>query len=129
MAKPKSFKAELNPALQFISMPEIEPEQQGKSVQQRVQKNKQQTAQQAMQKLSAMPENGRQNSDNSNRSLNKIPEGYKANPKYIETKSKRVQLLMQPSLYERVKMQADESGLSVNECIHALLDEAIGKNT
>jgi len=52
------------------------------------------------------------------------PEGYKLNPLYIETKSRRLQLVVQPSLYERVKTRAKAGGLSVNEYVHQILDEA-----
>lgn len=52
------------------------------------------------------------------------PEGYKVNPAYIETKSKRVNLLMQPSLLEKVKAAAAAEGVSVNEYIHRTLEEA-----
>lgn len=34
-----------------------------------------------------------------------------------ESKSRRVQLLMQPSLYEAVRAKADSLGISVNEAI------------
>lgn len=51
------------------------------------------------------------------------PEGYKINPLYIETKSKRLNLLLQPSLVERVKAQAKKSGLSVNETISEAIRE------
>lgn len=53
------------------------------------------------------------------------PEGYKINPEYIEKKTRRVQLLMRPSLYEQVKARADETGDSVNEYIHTILEQAI----
>lgn len=86
MAK-KSFKD--NPALQFISATEEEPQEQ--------------TPQQPTEKA---------------------PEGYKLNPLYVETKSRRLQLVLQPSLYDRVKARAKASGLSVNEYVHQLLDEA-----
>ncbi len=52
------------------------------------------------------------------------PEGYKLNPLYVETKSRRLQLVLQPSLYERVKAGAKAAGLSVNEYVHQILDEA-----
>ncbi|MBQ8000372.1 MAG: hypothetical protein IJ298_04050 [Ruminococcus sp.] len=52
------------------------------------------------------------------------PKGYKLNPVYIETKSKRLQLLVQPSLYEKVKAIADRENKSVNELIHSILEEA-----
>lgn len=54
----------------------------------------------------------------------KAPGGYKINPLYVETKSRRLQLVMQPSLFDRVKRRAKQSGLSVNEYVHRILDEA-----
>lgn len=86
MAAKKSFKDNINPALQFISIPEEKPEQ-------------------------AEPE--------------KAPEGYKVNPAYIETKSKRVQLLMQPSLHQKLKSKAVAEGKSLNDLIHIILEEAV----
>jgi len=52
------------------------------------------------------------------------PEGYKKNPEYIEKKTRRLQLVLQPSLYEKVKARAEQSGTSVNEYIHTLLEDA-----
>lgn len=57
---------------------------------------------------------------------NKAPAGFKPNPMYIETKSRRLQLLMQPSLFERVKVCAAADGVSVNEWIHGCLESACG---
>lgn len=54
----------------------------------------------------------------------KPPAGYKVNPLYIETKTRRLQLVLQPSLYDRVKAGAKASGLSVNEYVHQILDNA-----
>lgn len=54
----------------------------------------------------AEPENGSQD---------RPPEGYKLNPKYIEKRSKRIQLVVQPSLYDKLKAAADAAGLSLNE--------------
>jgi len=54
----------------------------------------------------------------------KAPEGYKVNPLYIETRSKRLQLVVQPSLYEKVKAKAEGEGVSVNEYIHHILENA-----
>lgn len=45
----------------------------------------------------------------------------KRNPEYIETKSKRVQMLMQPSLYNSIKERAEKEGVSVNEMTHEIL--------
>ena len=51
------------------------------------------------------------------------PEGYKLNPEYIETKSKRVQLLLQPSTVEAIKSLAKKKGLSMNEAINEAIHE------
>ena len=55
--------------------------------------------------------------------LNKVSNGVpmKKNPEYLETKSKRVQMLMQPSLYNSIKEKAEQSGISVNEMMHEIL--------
>ena len=58
------------------------------------------------------------------KSKEKPPEGYKLNPMYVEVKSKRVQLVLQPSLYAKVKAAADAAGVSFNEFCHSLLEEA-----
>jgi predicted DNA binding CopG/RHH family protein len=49
------------------------------------------------------------------------PEGYKLAPQYIEKKTRRVQLLIQPSLYEDVKKKASSLGISTNEAISEAL--------
>ena len=53
-----------------------------------------------------------------------VPAGYKLNPLFVETKTKRLQLVLQPSLYDRVKARATAECVSVNEFIHRTLDEA-----
>lgn len=90
MAQKKSFKAELNPAMQFISTPTEETE----------------TRETASRTETA-------------------PEGYKVNPLYIEKRSKRLQLLVQPSLYDRVKARADAESCSVNDFIHRVLEDTL----
>lgn len=57
----------------------------------------------------------------------KAPEGYKPNPEYIETKSKRVQILVQPSVHEAVKAKARAEGISTNEAINEALREYVEK--
>lgn len=57
----------------------------------------------------------------------KPPEGYKLNPMFVETKSRRMQLVLKPSLYEKVKVQAAAAGLSVNEYVHGVLETATKK--
>ena len=56
-------------------------------------------------------------------SVKKAPGGYKLNPEYVETKSRRVQALVQPSVYEAVKARAQAEGISVNEAINTALRE------
>lgn len=53
------------------------------------------------------------------------PEGYKLNPAYIETKSKRVQLLLKPSTYKKIKALAERAGTSFNDFINTKLEEII----
>lgn len=50
------------------------------------------------------------------------PEGYKMNPLYIEKKTRRVQMLMQPSLYSKIKARADQEGRSFNQMVHSMLE-------
>lgn len=88
MAK-KSFKDDLNPALQFIS--------------------------------SATEETFEARAE----ARETAPAGYKADPRYIETKSKRLQLLIQPSLLESLKKTAKAEGRSVNDLVHTILVEAL----
>ena len=47
----------------------------------------------------------------------------KLNPLYIETKSKRVNLLMQPSLHKRLTKIAKRDRKSFNDLVHTILDE------
>ena len=94
MAKKKSFIGE-NPALQFISTAETE------------------TPPEEREPMPAQPKPSQ-----------KPPKGYKLNPLYVETKSRRLQLVLQPSLYEKVKAGAAAAGLSVNEYVHQILENA-----
>ena len=55
----------------------------------------------------------------------KPPKGYKIDPRFIETKKKKVLLVLQPSLYQKVKAASVESGLSFNEYVHRLLDATV----
>ena len=53
----------------------------------------------------------------------RLPKGMRVNSKYVETKSKRIQLTMQPSLYARVKKASEKAKISVNDYIHQVLDQ------
>ncbi len=55
------------------------------------------------------------------------PEGYKINPEYIEVKSKRVQLLLQPSTVDAIKALAKKKGLSMNEAINEAIQAYLQK--
>lgn len=57
----------------------------------------------------------------------KAPKGYKLNPLYIETKSERLQLLVQPSLKAKLKEKAKQKETSVNDLVHRILEEALAK--
>lgn len=58
----------------------------------------------------------------------KAPEGYKVNPAYIEKRTKRVQLVLQPSLYERLKIAADQAGISFNEYANQAFEEKLERS-
>lgn len=94
MAKSKSFKSDTNPAMSFISQESIDKVD-------------------GTEEGATTPTGGKK----------KAPEGYKPNPEFIETKSKRVQLLVQPSVYEAVKAKAKAKGISTNEAINEALRE------
>ena len=57
------------------------------------------------------------------------PEGYKLNPEFIETKSKRVQLLLQPSVVDAIKAYAKKEGLSMNEAISQAIQEYVDNHS
>jgi hypothetical protein len=91
MASKKSFKADINPAMQFISQsqePTVEEE--------------------------AAPA-----------PAGKAPEGYKLNPLYVETKSRRLQLLIQPSLHAKLKARAATDSKSINDLVHSIIEAAL----
>ncbi len=55
------------------------------------------------------------------------PEGYKVNPLYVEVKSKRVQLVLQPSVVDAIKALAKKKGLSMNEAINEAIQAYLKK--
>nr|WP_290462174.1 hypothetical protein [Acutalibacter muris] len=52
-----------------------------------------------------------------------VPEGYR--PAYVERRSRRVQLVLPPSLYGRVKQASQGEGLSLNEFCCRALEQAL----
>ena len=53
----------------------------------------------------------------------KSPNGYKPNPLYVETKSRRLHLLVTPALFEKMKAEADRRELSVNALANEIFEE------
>jgi len=68
---------------------------------------------------------GRKAAEEPKHKTTEAPEGYKVNPLFVEIKSKRVNVLMQPSLHEKLKKLAKANNLSVNELIHTILEAAV----
>lgn len=54
-----------------------------------------------------------------------IPKGYRSNPACVEIKSRRVQMIMQPSLYKRIKQASEQAGLSFNEFCCRVLEQSM----
>lgn len=120
MAAKKSFADAINPAMQFITPPQAEAPTEATEAP---------AAPRPSAKTSAKPRAKKQPSGSTAKPRrSSAPEGYKPNPAYIETKSRRLQLLMQPSLHDRIKAHAAAEGLSVNEYIHKTLEEVIGED-
>lgn len=55
----------------------------------------------------------------------KAPEGYRINHAYIETRSKRLQLLVQPSLEKKYRDLSKQYGVSFNDLINRVLYKAL----
>ncbi len=66
-----------------------------------------------------------QSLSNQNQAKMQIPEGYKLDPRFIEKKSKRLNLLMQPSLYKKIQDKAKKEKKSVNDFIHSAMEELL----
>lgn len=53
------------------------------------------------------------------------PDGYRLNTRFVELKSRRVQLTMQPSLHAKVKAASEKYGLSFNDYVHWVLEKTM----
>lgn len=113
MAGKKSFTGQQNPALAFISAQE--PEAERVEVQDAEPRKATTTAAKKPEKTST----------DTKVKTTDAPEGFKANPLFVETKSRRMQLLVQPSLYDAIKAKATAEGRSVNELVHSILEATI----
>lgn len=56
------------------------------------------------------------------------PPGYKLDPRFVEVKSKRIQLLLQPSTVDALKSVAKAKGLSMNEAANEAIKTFIKSN-
>ena len=101
MTSKKDFSSISNPAERFLSTPESEEERSSST-----------TAPEAIFPTGA---------------LGKPPKGYKLNPLYVEVKSRRVQLLLRPSLYNALLKQAKAQGVSFNDMANTILQAYIDK--
>lgn len=105
--KMKSKAAE-NPALMFITQPEPQPTPEAK-------------------KTSRKAETSPLQAKTERIITGTAPSEARPTPPRKEYKSRRLQLLIQPSLYDEIKDRAEAEGLSVNEEIHNLLRQALGQ--
>lgn len=98
-----------NPTLQFISTPEAAPEPQ--KAPQTAEKKK--------------PE---RKTSSASSTPQRAPQARRAQPQYDEeTKSRRLQLLLQPSLYDELRAKAAQEHISVNEMISIILKDYLRK--
>lgn len=124
--KDKMQQKAVNPTLQFISQPDQEEEQshrlkiETRPLYQREEDTTEpQTAEDGKRKRKTATASS---------TAKKAPPARRAQPQYDEeTKSRRLQLLLTPSLYEAVKDKAAEARLSVNEYINSILKDAISR--
>ena len=112
MAGKKDFSKQQNPAMTFIT-----PQEAQEALAEEIHTE---AAQSAAEGLAAPQKGIRIRKED-------IPAGYKPNPLFVEIKSRRLQLLVQPSLYEAIKEQAKAKGISVNEFAHRALEKAVKK--
>jgi len=56
---------------------------------------------------------------------NQIPEGYKINPLYLETKRQRMNIALQLSLHRRLTAAAAKKKISKNEFVREALEAAM----
>lgn len=104
-----------NPALAFITTGEEEPQTPQPTA------KKPATKKATAKKTTKSQETAKE--EPTTKTPGKPPKGYKINPEFIELKSQRLNLLLQPSVVKRVKKMAKSKKLSVNETISQILIE------
>ena len=111
-AKKKSFENDYDPVFDFISPESVEA----------VDGPDRTAAQECEADQTKEPERVTEPAQKERVGADQVPDGFKADPRYIEKKTKRVQLILRPSLYVKVKEAADREGLSLNEYVHQVLE-------
>lgn len=53
---------------------------------------------------------------------------YRPDPGMLEVRSRRLQLVLQPSLYVRIRQAAESAGISINDYCHGVLDRETPKD-
>jgi hypothetical protein len=134
MANKKTFKADINPAMQFISAPSEETRQET-TQHETANTNKPQKRSPPLPPFPTptAPISGgfpstsltKQEDTTAPTQTGKPPVGYRMNPLYIETKSRRLQLLVQPSLHAKLKARAETESKSINDLVHSILEDAL----
>lgn len=54
-----------------------------------------------------------------------IPEGYKLDPRFIEKKTARLQLVLKPSVSDKLKAYCKAHHVSVNDFVGAMIEERL----
>ncbi len=54
-----------------------------------------------------------------------VPEGYRLDPRYIEKKTARLQLVLKPSVSEKLKAYCKAKGISINDFIGTMIEERL----
>ena len=124
--KDKIQQKAVNPTLQFISTPEPEEEQPHRlKIETRPLYQREEDA---IEPQTVEEGKRKRKASTASSAPKKAPPARRAQPQYDEeTKSRRLQLLLTPSLYEAVKDKAAEARLSVNEYINSILKDAVSR--
>lgn len=112
----KTILSQDNPALDFITIPgQQEMDEKGE-------------IKEAEPKLAKNPGNKGEKSTNRAKKTDAPIDYIKEKQRAAEHKTKRLQLLLKQSIYDRIKAAADNYGISVNSYIEAALEERLDKD-
>ena len=114
-----------NPALRFIDIPQEEEQEQEQEQEQETAPAPAEYEKPEKPEKPEPPERAQTAPDELRAAVN-VPEGYRLE-KITERRTKRLQLVVEPSLHDRLKAAAKDAGVSVNEFAIRALNEKIGK--